>query len=509
MRGLRVKRWLPRHAEGTACERLVGPLTSAVVAPFSRSIENLVSGMKERVYFIDAAGTRRPACLRSLVEVRGLLDEVVSEVGACSRETCDEYISHKTGSKRRLYEAAKLSLMRGGKSVRKLAELSYFIKSEATMWSKEQVPRVISPRGPEFNLMLGRYLHPLEPRIFSALTKVVGSPSPVVAKGLTQEAKAEIIVDKLSRWGMCIGLDASRFDQCIQKPLLELEHYIYNKVYAGDRLLPELLRAQLDNTGVGRARDGMVRANIGAMRCSGDVNTSLGNCVISVLMAVSYLRENGLEGDVFCDGDDLLLFCRPSMLGSLTTLQSWYLRWGLRMKVEPPAYKPEQVEFCQSRVVNRGDGWVLCRNFAKALNTDGFSPVPLTDAQRLNHIRAVGLCGLSMAAGMPVLQSYYAALVRDGKTGKVEFDKLGGIGYQWRIQVSAGHLACARPITTEARLSFWEAFGVSPSDQMNWEQALTSVKWGCRVDSENIPALSLFGNIQDAINTSFKNYKYD
>lgn len=499
---------MPRQADIPSYERLVGPLTSAVVAPFSRSIENLVSGMKERVYFIDDAGTRRPACLRSLFDVRGLLDEVVSAVGSCHRETCSEYISHKTGAKRKIYEAAAVRLATGGGTIRKLAELSYFVKSEGTMWSKVQVPRVISPRGPEFNLMLGRYMHPLEPKIFSALQEVVGSGSPVVAKGLTQEAKAEIIVEKLTQWGMCIGLDASRFDQCIQKPLLQLEHYIYNKVYTGDRLLPELLRAQLDNVGVGRAKDGQVRADIGAMRCSGDVNTSLGNCLISVVLALAYLRENGIKGDIFCDGDDLLLFCHPSVLSSLSTLTAWYLRWGLRMKVEPPAYLPEQVEFCQSRIVNRGGEWVLCRNFAKALNTDGFSPVPLTPSQRLCHIRAVGLCGLSMAAGMPVLQPYYAALVRDGKTGKVDYDRLGGIGYQWRLQTAAGHMASARPITAEARLSFWEAFGVSPSDQVAWEEALTTVNWSRRVDSENLSALSTLIPIKDALTNSDKNYKY-
>jgi hypothetical protein len=75
-----------------------------------------------------------------------------------------------------------------------------------------------------------------------------------------------------------------------------------------------------------------------------------------------YFLEHGIEGDVVNDGDDLVMFVPESSLSTLADLESWYSNWGLRMKVEPPAYFPEQVEFCQSRPVWTPSGWVNFEN---------------------------------------------------------------------------------------------------------------------------------------------------
>lgn len=434
------------------------------VACFGKGIDNVVSGMKERVFFVDSSGTPPPPCQRVASELAPLISELVSCIGPCSRATGVEFISTRTGSKRKMYEQARKDLMVRPQPLKELAKLSFFTKTESTLWTKQQVPRIVSPRSFGFNYLLGKYLRPIEHRVFNALATLFNTDV-CVAKGLTQLQKGNIIADKLRPGWVCVGLDASRFDQTIGKELLTMEHSLYKGLYPGDKLLASLLRAQLSNEGVARCRDGIVHANIGAMRCSGDQNTSLGNCIVSCVLAKLFYIEAGIDGDVFNDGDDLLMFLPETQLSALDKLPGWYTRWGLRMKVEAPAREPEQVEFCQSRPVWTPRGWLLVRNFSKAGNTD-FAGGP--KLQRMDdwlvHLRDVGVCGMAMAAGVPIHQAMYEAAIRNGKTGK-SVDKTAGVFYQAKIEWASGASAKHQPIHWRTRDSFWKAFGVSPPQQ--------------------------------------------
>lgn len=440
------------------------------MAPFGKGVDNVVSGMKERVFWIDAEGATPPPCLRKWGELSSLIDDVSRHVGPSNRVSGNEFIATRSGSKRRMYQRARDELMAKPTPLTKLAELSFFTKTESTLWNKQQVPRIVSPRSFGFNYLLGKYLRPIEHRVFEALATLFGTDV-CVAKGLTQLMKGELIARKLKPGFVCVGLDASRFDQTIGRELLLAEHQIYKHCYQGDHLLASLLRCQLRNRGVARCRDGVVHADIGAMRCSGDQNTSLGNCIVSCLLAKLYFLEHNISGsDVLNDGDDLLMFIPESELPKLSDLTAWYADWGLRMKVEAPARVPEEVEFCQSRPVWTERGWLLVRNWMKAFNTDFAGGMKISRMEDyLVHMRNVGLCGLAMAAGVPMHQAMYSNAVRHGITGKFT-EELGGLHYQARIEWAGG--ACARPtsIHWRTRESFWKAFGVSPPQQQAIER---------------------------------------
>jgi hypothetical protein len=376
-----------------------------------------------------------------------------------------------------MYQRALENLRLRRHTLGKLAQLKFFTKFESTLWTKQQVPRIISPRSPEFNILLGKYLKPVEENIYHGLQELFGSSTPVVAKGLTQQAKACAIVSKLKPGWCAVGLDASRFDQCIKEQLLKAEHAVYTNLYPGDRLLSNLLKQQLNNRGYGLCSDGMVRANIGAMRCSGDQNTSLGNVIIMCLLIRLFCEEHEIfDYDVLDDGDDLLLFIPATSLPLLEGLHEWYLKWGLRMKIEAPAHCPEQVEFCQSKPVHLAGGWTLIRQPRKALNTDYACGSNAAEWDKyLAHLRAVGLCGLSMAAGCPIYDAFYSWGVVNGKTGKWDDLFSRGIRRQAAIQLKAGHLPISRPVSLEARVSFHRAFGIPPNVQMLVEERLSSL----------------------------------
>lgn len=471
---MHVKRWIPLRSREGGYWRTVHPYSSRVVRPFDSSVDNVVSGMKERVFFLDERGTTRPQCRRNMSDAGELVDMLVSSVGHCSRVSGAEFLRTRSGSKRTAYETALKRLRDAPRTLTELSKIGFFVKTEATQHLKRQVPRIISPRSYEFNYLLGRYTLAIEHPLFEALPSLFKGV-PVIAKGRTQQEKAQLIVEKLKPGWVCVGLDASRFDQSIGETLLRMEHSVYTKLFPGDRLLPALLKQQLNNVGRALCRDGCVKARIGAMRCSGDQNTSLGNCLISCLLAALFFREHGIDGDVLNDGDDLLMFVPENQLAELSVLPEWYLQWGLRMKVEPPARVPEQVEFCQAKVVYGPDGWILVRDYRKVLNTDycGNSKVDEFQDYRV-HIRNVGLCGLSMAAGIPILQAYHALGVRQGSTGKWTSD-FTGKQHQMKIQLAAGYAPVERVITADTRLSFEKAFGLSPPVQIAMEEELSSL----------------------------------
>lgn len=474
-KGLRIRRWPQVRERVFAYYRVTHPLSDRVVQPFDTSLVNVVSGMKERVFFIDETGARRPPCIREHSECRRLVEKVVGMVGVCNRVSGRAFIAARSGSKQKAYLHALRRLGEVPMTLSKLAELSYFVKTESTQHLKRQVPRIISPRSYGFNYLLGRYTMAVEHKIFDGLCSLFDTPEPVVAKGLTQQRKGQIIAAKLKPGYVCVGLDASRFDQTIGEELLKLEHSLVKGIFHGDRLLANLLACQLNNRGRSITPEGIVKANIGAMRCSGDQNTSLGNCIISCVLAAKYFEENGVTGgDIFNDGDDLLMFVPKSQFKKLTNLSAWYLNWGLRMKVEEPAFIPEQVEFCQSKVVFGPDGWMLVRDFRKVLNCDyAHNGTVNTHDKFRAHLRSVGLCGLSMAAGIPVLQEYYALGVRQGLTGK-ELCDMGNKIYQRKIQINAGHHPKEREISAMTRISFSLAFGLTPYDQMAYEDMIST-----------------------------------
>lgn len=466
-----------------ACYRLDSGLVSQPVAPFRKCLDNVLAGLKERVLFLDEAGTVPPRCHRSHEECRKYCHRVAHAVDVSSPMTMAAYVATRPGRTRKLYEQALERFNAGPVCLREEAITALFIKWEKTVHSKRQVPRVINPRSPLFNILLGRYLHPVEKPLFDALRLVTGQSMPCIAKGMTMEEKGALIAQHFEDGYVGVGLDASRFDQSISATLLRLEHSVYKRIFP-DRLLHRLLDLQLDNTGSCRLGDLRLKLRYGAIRCSGDVNTSLGNCIISVVLAGMFLEEAGLvkESRILCDGDDLVIFIKRHALQALVDLDltGWYLKWGLRMKVETPAMIPEELEFCQARPVWTERGYVLVRNCVKALNCDY---VGFANAESIKYyrtlLRSIGLCGMSMAAGIPVLQEWYQFGIDNGITGRLAHEDLcaSGLGYQARLQRQAGARCVARHIHPESRISFEKAFGIDVTTQLVVEEYIRSSRF--------------------------------
>jgi hypothetical protein len=104
-----------------------------------------------------------------------------------------------------------------------------------------------------------------------------------------------------------VGLDASKFDQHVGTHLLKWEHGIYEHLYPGDGALADILREQLRTRGIILCDDGIIKFRVPGSRCSGDMNTALGNCLIMTAMVITYCRQRSIACSIIDNGDDCLI----------------------------------------------------------------------------------------------------------------------------------------------------------------------------------------------------------
>lgn len=368
------------------------------------------------------------------------------------------------------------------------AAIKCFVKDEKNIFNPAKPqpdPRAIQFRGVKYCVGVGRYLKPMEHQIYAMKGNGIDFPaSRMIGKGLSSGGRAMLAVKKWKNFTdpVCLGLDATRFDQHCSAELLTFEHGIYTHMN-NSKELARLLSYQLRNKG--KTRNGL-RYTVQGRRMSGDMNTALGNCVLMILMTAAFMK--GRKYDVLDDGDDILLFIeREDLDWVLANAHSVFLDFGHVIKIESVAYSLEEILWCQSRVVNcYGNTWKFVRNPWKVM-TNALAGVKWTTMKleaRRSMMRTIGLCELALNNGIPVLSVYAKMLIRHGGNSKLlENNALNNIGslaqrMKNEINCSVKDLAKMREfeITDAARLSFYKAFHVSPDEQISLEHRIANME---------------------------------
>lgn len=469
--------------------RVSGVAPNIEITPFNHKISTLERAVKERVFFVKNVQRKtgiEAEFVRPPLPVTGAFGKLDATfrllrgfLPSTAPLTHQQFVDGYKGRKKMVYENALAELRLGSHSPVDDAKVNVFIKYEKTDRTSKQdpVPRVISPRNPRYNIRVGRYLKPLEERIFKSLGKLFGHRT--VMKGMDVRAVARVLREKWDMFSdpIAIGLDASRFDQHVSVPALQFEHSVYLNCFKQKKHrdnLSKLLSLQLENHCTGYAEDGFVEYTTTGTRMSGDMNTSLGNCVLMCSMIHSYLLEKGVNGQLANNGDDCVVFIERADLDKFSNgLFDWFWDMGFNMAIEKPVSEFGMIEFCQCKPVFDGVDWVMCRNPVSSLAKDA---VLLKSNVNENFFRlwlnAIGTGGLSIAGGLPVFQSFYQMCVRNGiesyKTGrgkKIDLDTSELMPWFMRETEMKG-LAKAKPITSDARASFWESWGCTPDEQL-------------------------------------------
>jgi len=258
-------------------------------------------------------------------------------------------------------------------------------------------------------------------------------------------------------------VDGKAFEAHVGPAALVEEHSVYMAAYPRDKGLRAMLKVQA--TLRGRLPCGARFEREGG-RASGDFNTGMGNTLVMVAAVVSCLDDEPLY-DVLADGDNALLFLPPGAVARVVeALPRRALRaCGLELTLESPVSVLEHVRFGQSAPVWVGDGWTMVRDYRKVVSGATSSHRWLREPSfRREYLTGVGLCELSLARGVPVLQAYCLHL-------------LDTLNYRGRVRAHpfrdyfcmGATLDVDReplPIGSEVRNSFERAFGLSVEAQV-------------------------------------------
>lgn len=449
-----------------------GTATSRTIFVHNNSLRNLTRGIVERVlYLVDDGGALVP-CPRPdeqivrarFLEFRRLL---VRKLPPTTPLTLEEFPGAYWGRKRLVVQSAVDSLQLSPLTVRD-ARLNVFLKYEKLDGTikVDPAPRIISPRGPRFNSVVGRWLKPSEHLLFRGIARVWGSRT--VAKGLNALAVGNLIAKKFNRFKrpVALGLDAKRFDQHTSYEVIRyFEHQVYNDWFR-DAEFARVIAWQLRNELRGYTPDGKLSASVLGRRMSGDMNTSSGNCLIMCGMVWAYCRDRGVRAELINNGDDCVLFFEADDLEIIRVgLHDWFLELGYNMVVEEPVYELEKVVFCQAQPIHVGElQYVMVRNPVVSLAKDS---VALINCDHPESLRAwcsmVGEGGTAACGGVPVLDSFYTYFAKQGVPNPKWSKAYQSRGFDY---LAANMKRRGLPVLEVTRYSFWLAFGILPGEQL-------------------------------------------
>jgi hypothetical protein len=391
-----------------------------------------------------------------------------------------------SGGKRQRYVQATDRVLATGLTP-KSAKVKLFVKFEKLSPAKVNPdPRAIQFRDAKYCVALARYLKPCEHPLYQM--KGDGRYFPAtrfIGKGLSQASRAQLLVEKMAAFSapVVVSLDASRFDQHVSKELLEIEHSVYLRM-CPDPEFARLLSWQLHNKGVSTKG---IRYHTRGKRMSGDMNTALGNCVLMTLMVSAFMA--GRKYDMLDDGDDCLLIIEEEEYEWVCqNAGRVFLDFGMEIKVENVSRTIEGVEWCQSSPIQYEPGkYKFVRNPWKVLSTamGGVKYIDSSTARR-KLLNTIGMAEMVLNLGVPVLQSFAEAMMRNAATTKhIELQECDPMYYRVARELQAMNLRqlvrlSPQPISDTARESFTRAFGITADEQMELERFFSS--WSFTLD---------------------------
>lgn len=435
----------------------------------NNSIENLREGVLQRVLYHKENGVMvppRPPVTGLIVKKMQKFTAALKEVlPSTSRISYKQVLKAYTGRKLNRYIDAMNSLLLC--SVRmKDSFVKAFLKLEKS--KPDFVPRVVSPRNPRYNLELLTYLQRLEKIVFESINRIFGSVT--VFKGLNSSEAGIIIHQKWQKFRkpIALGFDAVRFDQHVSTEMLQWEHSIYESCFSGSdkNALRKLLKRQLRNRVYGRAHNGTLKYKIDGTRMSGDVNTSLGNCLIMCGMVYSFCKKNKIGKFELCNnGDDCVLIIEGEDLGKMLKFDKYCNTMGFIMVMEKPVHILEKIQFCQCNPVRVNETYRMIRNPIKSCSKDNISLIPRkTNRARRDWLHCVGSSGMSMSGGVPIFQEFYSAMLRSTVGAKIVGIIENGLWWMSRRMNDT-----YTEVDHDTRISFWQAFGIDSARQIQIE----------------------------------------
>ncbi len=470
----KIRRWC--RYTGMGPEANFGVVNSCVDA--------LEQAVLERCFFVEVNGKFervlrvKSNAFESVEELRTFRNCVVEHVsGLATVASLKEVVATYRGPKQKVYMRAYRSLVTQKLTIADRV-LKMFAKFEKAVVTK--AARVINPPSARYGLKLGKYLKKSEHLYFQGINKACGSDTAhTVIKGLDIYDSAQVLREKWNCFHdpVAVGADAKKFDAHVSVAALKFEHLFYTMVFNSDELR-RLLFWQLSSKAVGYVEDGKVECQFPGRRCSGDLNTSLGNCILMCSMITAYCRQRHIHFELANNGDDCVIVMERRDLGKFhAEFVDWMANRGFRMELEDPVEHFEEIVFCQSQPVFDGYRWRMVRNPITCLTKDPMCLKSIYTPKALAKWRgAVGRGGMSLALGIPVLQSFYGCMARNTRQCSRRYFENVVCGNTSLLSRGGSYKTCEpKEITSWARASFAFAFGIMPATQIAMEKYYDSL----------------------------------
>jgi len=300
------------------------------------------------------------------------------------------------------------------------SRVEFFHKVEQL--DEEKDPRAIQARRDEYKARLGPWMAAFEERCKNTL--------PFLVKTLSDLERGEALADLRTRALNVVEIDFSRFDRHNHKLLMEsTEHVVYEKVLPTH--VVQLLAMQLTNTC--QTRTGLTY-HVHGTRMSGDMNTSIGNCIIvACLCHAAGIPLHAMK----VEGDDMIACCTNEEVEALDL--AIIEDTGHKPKIH--IYPEGQGSFCSRYDIVDANGTPRrVRHPARDLRRFGFTlHAEDPDEAIMRHLREWD--------GVPMLGPLYRSIAE-------ERDLIDG---------PAPH------ITHHARTHFYLQFGINAETQREFE----------------------------------------
>lgn len=364
--------------------------------------------------------------------------------------------------------------------------VTMFIKAEK--WPDQpsiplKTARAIQYRGPRYNIMLTKYLAPVEDALYAHLRDPHNRQRLFSSKGLSGVARAELLYTLWNRHARpaAIAIDHSRFDAHIGRGALQLEHSVYRMFLGDQRLLLWLLNQQLVNRGTGTHG---TRYKLDGGRMSGDVNTALGNTIINGLV-LSCLCQ-GRPVDILIEGDDGVILGEYGDIAFVAgVIGEGALQLGFELKSSGVLTSVLDIRFCSCFYLH-DEGrhqYYAVREVFKPFETDPWcAKVVEGHAALVSKGWTMAFCYGILYVGLPLyaewaayMLSHCPRLLPSGRV--VRFDP--GFDRELAMRARAETRTFARrdvEIGPQLRADFALATGIVPSEQLRLEAVLRGAR---------------------------------
>lgn len=479
------------HSTGTPVKprrstAISGVAPTAVVGSFNNSLQNAKMAILGRVLCAKVDGVwvkreetlPRPGHTRLVSTFFNALENLMLETAPIPS---NEYPLLYEGRKRKIYSKA-VDELKTRAITREDSVIKMFLKYEKDIRSSKpgRIPRVISPPGPCYLVETGRYVKPVEKKVYGIIDQVFGHD--VVVKGRNYSEVGQIFADHWASFTdpVSLDIDVEKMDRSITKEFLFKTHGPILASFPGDDYIRELLSWQGKSKVKGRTDDGYFSYEVEGTLTSGQTNTALVGVLVVCSTMYSYARSINVNIRLVDAGDDCTVVMESKDLERFSRgLRPFFRAQGFELTISEPNFNLEGIEFCQCHPVDVGGQYRMVRNPRDAAIKDAVSLNELKTAKEfISWTNAVSSSGIATHGGIPVAQEFYAMFGRSSQhllnelvLSSRQAKRLRYKMKRWVVDGSMmwwgrGLKLRYSDISWNTRVSYYLAFGITPNEQL-------------------------------------------